>query len=78
MFWYDRAMEWAQAANDTAMQGFVLLRKSQMAFEERDVHLVVTLAEAACLGPWTLPPAIRAEATQQRALGLAMSGEPGG
>jgi transcriptional regulator with XRE-family HTH domain/tetratricopeptide (TPR) repeat protein len=75
-FWYDRAMEWAQAASDTAMQGYVLLKKSQMAFEERDVHLVVALAEAACQGPWRLPPAIRAEATQQHAIGLAMAGEP--
>ena len=23
-YWYDRAMEWAQEANDTAMQGYVL------------------------------------------------------
>jgi len=75
-FWYDRAMEWAQAANDTAMQGYVLLKKSQMAYEERDVHLVVTFAEAALKGPWTLPPVIQAEATQQHALGLAMAGEP--
>lgn len=74
-FWYDRAMEWAQAANDTAMQGYVLLKKSQMAYEERDVHLVVTFAEAALHGPWALPPAIQADVTQQHALGLAMAGE---
>jgi len=75
-FWYDRAMEWAQEANDTAMQGYVLLKKSQMAYEERDAHRVVTFAEAAHQGPWTLPPIIRAEVTQQHALGLAMVGEP--
>ena len=75
-YWYDRAMEWAQEANNTAMQGYVLLKKSQMAYEERDMHRVVTFAEAAYQGPWTLPAAIRAEVTQQHAIGLAMAGEP--
>jgi transcriptional regulator with XRE-family HTH domain len=75
-YWYDRAMEWAQAANDTAMQGYVLLKKSQMAYEERDAVRVSTLAQAAQLGPWRLPATVRAEVTQQEALGLAMLGEP--
>lgn len=74
-FWYDRAMEWAQAANDTAMQGYVLLKKAQMAYDERDVHRLVSLAEAAHQGPWMLPPVIKAEVIQQHAMGLAMSGE---
>jgi hypothetical protein len=75
-YWYDRAMEWAQAAGDTAMQGYVLLKKSQMAYDLRDAHRVVTLAEAAQHGPWHLPLKIRAEVTQQAALGLAIIGEP--
>ena len=75
-FWYDRAMEWAQEAGDAAMQGYVLIRKSQMAFESREVHRVMTLAEAAHRGPWPLPAAIRAEAAQQYALGLAVADEP--
>jgi hypothetical protein len=75
-YWYDRAMEWAQAANDTAMQGYVLLKKSQMAYDERDALRVSSLAEAAQGGPWQLPVKIRAEVTQQEALGLAMLGEP--
>ena len=75
-YWYDRAMEWAQAANDTAMQGYVLLKKSQMAYEERDAVRVSTLAQAAQRGPWRLPATVRAEVTQQEALGLAMLGEP--
>lgn len=75
-YWYDRAMEWAQAANDTAMQGYVLLKKSQMAYEERDAHGVATLAEAAQHGPWELPVNVRVEVTQQEARGLAMLGEP--
>ncbi len=75
-YWYDRAMEWAQAANDTAMQGYVLLKKSQMAYDERDALRVSTLAEAAQRGPWQLPIKVRAEVTQQEALGMAMLGEP--
>ena len=75
-YWYDRAMEWAQQANDTAMQGYVLLKKSQMAYDERDALRVSTLAEAAQCGPWQLPVKVRAEVTQQSALGLAMLGEP--
>jgi transcriptional regulator with XRE-family HTH domain len=74
-YWYDRAMEWAQAANDTAMQGYVLLKKSQMAYDERDAHRVATLARAAQCGPFQLPRTVRVEITQQEALGLAMLGE---
>jgi transcriptional regulator with XRE-family HTH domain len=75
-YWYDRAMEWAQAANDTAMQGYVLLKKSQMAYEERDPQRVASLAEAAQHGPWQLPAHVLVEVTQQEARGLAMLGEP--
>jgi hypothetical protein len=35
-----------------------------------------TLAQAAREGPWELPTRIRAEVTQQEALGMAMCGEP--
>ena len=75
-YWYDRAMEWAQEAGDTAMQGYVLLKKSQMAYDLRDAHRVVTFAEAAQSGPWQFPCKARAEAIQQQAFGLAMTGEP--
>jgi tetratricopeptide (TPR) repeat protein len=75
-FWYDRATEWAQAAGDTAAQGYILLRKSQMAYEDRDAVRVLTLAQAAQYGPWQLPKSVRAEVTQQEARGLAMVGEP--
>lgn len=75
-FWYDRATEWAQAAGDTAAQGYILLRKSQMAYDDRDAVRVLTLAQAAQYGPWQLPKSVRAEVTQQEARGLAMVGEP--
>lgn len=75
-FWYDRATEWAQEAGDLLMQGYVLLKKSQMAYDARDALRVLTLAQAALEGPWQLPTKIRAEVTQQQALGMAMRGEP--
>ena len=75
-FWHDRATEWAQEANDSAMQGYVLLKKSQMAYDARDALRVFTLAEATQSGPWQLPVKVRAEVTQQEALALAMLGEP--
>jgi transcriptional regulator with XRE-family HTH domain len=73
-FWYDRAMEWAQEADDPAMQGYVLLKKSQMAYDDRDALRVLTLAEAAQHSRWQLPLRVQAEATQQVALGAAMVG----
>jgi hypothetical protein len=75
-FWYDRAMEWAQEAHDLALQGYVLMKKSQMAYDTRNALRVVTLAQAAEQGPWELPAKVRAEVLQQEALGLAMIGEP--
>ncbi|WP_454199262.1 helix-turn-helix domain-containing protein [Nocardia sp. Marseille-Q1738] len=75
-FFYDRAMEWAQAAGNLPMQGYVLMKKSQMAYETRDTGTLLTLAQAAKDGPWQLPIRVRAEVMQQEALGLAMVGEP--
>jgi hypothetical protein len=75
-FWHDRAIEWAHEAEILPMQGYVLLKKSQMAYEERDGLRVLTLAQAAQNGPWQLPSRVRAEVTQQEARGLAMLGEP--
>ncbi|MDX3112713.1 helix-turn-helix transcriptional regulator [Streptomyces scabiei] len=76
VFWYDRAMEWAQEADNAAMQGYVLLKKSQMAYDERDALRMLTLAEAASNARWLLPVRVRAEVTQQEALGRAMLGDP--
>lgn len=75
-FWYDRAMEWAQEADNAAMQGYVLLKKSQMAYDERDALRMLTLAQAAGHDRWQLPARVRAEVTQQEALGRAMLGDP--
>ncbi|MER8030135.1 helix-turn-helix transcriptional regulator [Streptomyces bauhiniae] len=74
--WYDRAMEWAQEADNAPMQGYVLLKKSQMAYDERDALRVLTLAQAAGHARWQLPARVRAEVMQQEALGRAMLGDP--
>ena len=76
VFWYDRAMEWAQEADNAAMQGYVLLKKSQMAYDDRDALRMLTLAQAAGSDRWQLPARVRAEVTQQEALGRAMLGDP--
>ncbi|MFD3431245.1 helix-turn-helix domain-containing protein [Nocardia fluminea] len=75
-FLYDRAMEWAQEARNLPLQGYVLLKKSQMAYDSKDAGTVLSLAQAAKHGPWQLPLRIRAEVVQQEALGVAMIGEP--
>lgn len=74
-YWYDRGTEWAQEAGSRPLQGYILLRRSQMAYDLRDGWRVRSLAEATDTDAWQLPVRIQAEAVQQRALGLAMTGE---
>lgn len=76
-YWYDRAAEWAQEAHDPVMQGYILLRRSQLAYDSRDPIRVLSLAEAADAGPWQLPACVQAEVVQQQALGLGMLGATG-
>jgi transcriptional regulator with XRE-family HTH domain len=73
-YWRDRAIEWAQESGDQAMQGYVLLKKAQAAYDERDALRMLTLAQAVQEGPWLLPHRVRAEAAQQEARGEAMLG----
>jgi transcriptional regulator with XRE-family HTH domain len=74
-YWRDRAIEWAQEAGDLPMQGYILLKKSQAAWDNRDASRMLALAQAVQEGPWQLPPKVRAEAAQQEARGHAMLGE---
>lgn len=74
-YWRDRATEWAQEGGHPALQGYILLRKSQAAWDERDALRMLTLAQAAQDGMWALPPRVRAEAAQQEARGHAMTGD---
>ncbi|GAB1691286.1 hypothetical protein KRM28CT15_30890 [Krasilnikovia sp. M28-CT-15] len=59
-------------AGDFAMPGYVLIKKSQSAWDDRDARRMLGLAEAVQEGPWQLPTRVMAEAVQQRARGLAM------
>jgi tetratricopeptide (TPR) repeat protein len=71
-YWRDRAVEWAQVSGDATMQGYVLLKKSQAVWDERDALRMLTLAEAVQEGPWRLPARVCAEPAQQQARGHAM------
>lgn len=71
-YWRDRAMEWAQTAADSAMQGYVLLKKAQAAWDERDAVGMMAFVQAVQEGPWRLPPHVLAEAAQQAARAHAM------
>ena len=73
-YWRDRAVEWAQEAGDLSMQGYILLKKSQAAWDTRDAGRMLALAQAVQDGPWRLPSKVLAEAAQQEARGHAMLG----
>lgn len=74
LHWHDRAMEWAQQGDDVAMQSYVLLRKAQAAYDQRDARRMLDLTVAADRGKAALGRGLRAEIHQQRARGEAMLG----
>lgn len=71
-YWRDRAVEWAYEAGDYVMPAYVLLKKSQSAWDSRDGPRMLALAQAVVDGPWPLPLRVQAEAAQQVARGHAM------
>ncbi|MGW2090213.1 helix-turn-helix domain-containing protein [Streptomyces sp. NPDC001880] len=72
-YWHYQAKEWATLTGDGAMHAYVLLRQAQ-ATDRTDATRMLDLARAATTGPWTLPPRPRAEAFQQQARALALTG----
>ncbi|MGW0664584.1 XRE family transcriptional regulator [Streptodolium elevatio] len=74
-YWHQQAKEWATLADDGPMHAYVLLRQAQ-AVDRDDPARMLDYARAATTGPWTLPPRPRAEALQQEARALAMTGAP--
>lgn len=72
--WRDRAFEWAAEVGDLPMCGYVLLRKSQAAWDGREARKMLALADAAGRDTWRLPARVRAEVAQQQARGHAMVG----
>lgn len=74
IYWYNRALEWARESRSSAMQSYILLRQSQMAYEMRDPVRVSALARAAQHD--RMPSAMKAEVLVQQALGQSMFGFP--
>ncbi|MFD9686774.1 XRE family transcriptional regulator [Kitasatospora sp. NPDC059088] len=74
-YWHDRAVEFATMGGDGALHAYVLLRKAQAA--DDDPARMRDLAHAAHSGPWSLPLRPRAEALQQEARALALTGVRG-
>ncbi|MFJ3713239.1 MULTISPECIES: XRE family transcriptional regulator [unclassified Streptomyces] len=72
-YWHHQAKEWATLTGDGAMHAYVLLRQAQ-ATDRTGAARMLDLAHAATAGPWTLPPGPRAEAFQQQARALALTG----
>lgn len=72
-FFHDRAIEWATFTGDGPMHAYVLLRKAQ-ATDRDDAARMRDLAQAAVHGPWTLPPRAQAEALQQEARAMVLTG----
>lgn len=77
LYWHDRAMEFAQQADDGPMQAYVLLRKAQAAYDRRDAPRMLDLTLAAGRFGTALGPGLRAEILQQQARGEAMLGASG-
>lgn len=71
-YWQDRAAEWAQIAGDQALQSYVLLKKSQLAWDARDAQRMLIFAQAAQQRSQDLPLRVQSEALQQEARGYAM------
>ncbi|MFC5149911.1 XRE family transcriptional regulator [Streptomyces aureoversilis] len=74
-YWHDRAIEWAVLAGDGPMHAYILLRRAQVT-DRHDALRMRDLAHVAARGPWRLPPRARAEALQQEARALALTGAP--
>lgn len=75
LWWSDRAMEWAQEADEPVRQAFILMRKSQLSAGLRQQQRVVGLAAAALRVRGDVPARIRASARLQEAHGQALVGE---
>ncbi|MFF3067216.1 tetratricopeptide repeat protein [Kitasatospora sp. NPDC057936] len=72
-YWHNQAKEWATFTNDEAMHAYVLMRQAQI-LGRHDAARMLDLARAATSGPSKLPARAHAEALQQQARGMAMTG----
>ncbi|MGW2324207.1 helix-turn-helix domain-containing protein [Streptomyces sp. NPDC001700] len=74
LWWSDRAMEWAQEADDPVRQAFVLMRKAQQSVGLGQRQRAIGLASAALRVRGDVPARIRASAHLQAAHGHALLG----
>ena len=72
-YWQDRAVTWARDIGDFQLEAYVLLRKSQAAWDERDAGRMLALANLVGRRRG-LPYRLRAEVAQQQARAMAMLG----
>jgi tetratricopeptide (TPR) repeat protein len=74
-YWSDRALEWAEAADNEFLTSYVLMRKSNQASGVGDAPRTLDLARAALHKQVRLTPRIRALALRQEAHGYALVGD---
>jgi tetratricopeptide (TPR) repeat protein len=75
MQWTDRALSWAEAAEDPVMTAYVLMRKSNQASSAGDGARALGLARAALRRQDRLTPRARALVLRQEARGHALAGD---
>ncbi|MFT9476795.1 helix-turn-helix domain-containing protein [Streptomyces sp. Mo3] len=75
LWWSDRAMEWAQEADDPVRQAFILMRKAQQSVSLMQQQRAVGLAAAALRVRGNVPSRVRASAHLQAAHGHALIGD---
>jgi transcriptional regulator with XRE-family HTH domain len=75
-YWTDRALSWAQTADNHLMVSYVLMRKSNQASGLGDAARTLDLARAALRKQDRLSPRARALALRQEAHGHALSEDP--
>ncbi|MEU1788895.1 hypothetical protein ABZ553_24130 [Streptomyces sparsogenes] len=73
LWWSDRAMEWAQEADEPVLQAFILMRKSQQSVGLMQQQRAVGLAAAALRVRGNVPARIHASARLQEAHGHALA-----
>ncbi|MER5971662.1 helix-turn-helix domain-containing protein [Streptomyces sp. NPDC002055] len=78
LWWSDRAMEWAQEADDPVRQAFILMRKAQQSVNLTQQQRAIGLASAALRVRGDVPARIRASAHLQQAHGHALAGDDTG
>ncbi|MHC0432305.1 helix-turn-helix domain-containing protein [Streptomyces sp. O3] len=75
LWWSDRAMEWAQEADDPLRQAFILMRKAQQSVGLMQEQRAIGLASAALRVRGDVPARVRGSAYLQQAHGHSLAKE---